>query len=75
MSSIRKTKKVRKTRHPRKRRQLKTDKTKKASLIVEDNTDIRQYLCEELGKTYHILKAENGEEALSIVKEQEVSLN
>ena len=47
---------------------------KERILIVEDNPDIRQYLCEELGKTYHILKAENGEEALSIVKEQEVGL-
>jgi len=43
-------------------------------LIVEDNTDIRQYLCEELGNSYHILTAENGEEALSIVKEQEIDL-
>lgn len=47
---------------------------KERILIVEDNPDIRQYLCEKLGKTYHILKAENGEEALSIVKEQEVGL-
>ena len=52
----------------------KDRQNKESILIVEDNTDIRQYLCEELGKTYHILKAENGEEALSIVKEQEVSL-
>lgn len=43
-------------------------------LIVEDNADIRQYLSDELGKSYQILKAENGEEALAIVKEQEVDL-
>lgn len=52
----------------------KDGQNKESILIVEDNPDIRQYLCEELGKTYHILKAENGEEALSIVKEQEVGL-
>lgn len=43
-------------------------------LIVEDNVDIQQYLSDELGRTYHILKAGNGEEAMSIVKEQEVDL-
>lgn len=47
---------------------------KETILIVEDNADIRQYLSEELGKSYHILKANNGEEALSIVKEQEIDL-
>jgi hypothetical protein len=43
-------------------------------LIAEDNTDIRQYLCEELGKSYHILQASNGEEALTILKEQDTDL-
>lgn len=43
-------------------------------LIVEDNADILQYLSDELGKTYRILKAENGEEALAITKEEEVDL-
>lgn len=43
-------------------------------LIAEDNTDIRQYLCEELGKSYHILQASNGEEALAILKEQDTDL-
>lgn len=52
----------------------KDRQNKESILIVEDNPDIRQYLSEELSKTYHILKAENGEEALAIVKEQEVSL-
>ena len=47
---------------------------KEIILIVEDNADIRQYISEELGKSYHILKANNGEEALSIVKEQEIDL-
>lgn len=43
-------------------------------LVVEDNADIRQYLSEELRKNYRILEAENGEKALELVKEQEVSL-
>ena len=47
---------------------------KKKILIVEDNTDIRQYLSDELEGTYHILKAENGEEAMNIIKGQEVDL-
>ncbi len=52
-----------------------TDKQqKKKILIVEDNTDIRQYLSDELERTYHILRAENGEEAMNIIKGQEVDL-
>lgn len=43
-------------------------------LLVEDNVDILQYLSDELGKTYHILTAGNGEEALAITKEEEVDL-
>ena len=43
-------------------------------LIVEDNADIRQYLAEELGKTYPVWQAENGEEALALLKEQEINL-
>lgn len=53
---------------------VQEEQRKETILVVEDNTDIRQYLCEELGKSYHVLKASNGEEALSIVKEQEVDL-
>ena len=43
-------------------------------LIVEDNPDIRQYLSDELGRSYHILTANNGEEALATIKEQEIDL-
>ena len=43
-------------------------------LVVEDNEDIRQYLREELCKTYRILEAENGEKAMELVKAQPVSL-
>ena len=52
-----------------------TNKNNKESiLIVEDNIDILQYLSDELGKNYRILKAQNGKEAMSIIKEQEVDL-
>lgn len=50
------------------------ERRKENLLIVEDNIDILQYLSDELGKTYHIFKAENGEEALAVVKEQEIAL-
>ena len=43
-------------------------------LVVEDNADIRQYLRKELCETYRIFEAENGEKALKLVKEQEISL-
>lgn len=47
------------------------ERRRETLLIVEDNTEIRQYLSDELGKAYHILKAGNGEEALALMKEQE----
>lgn len=43
-------------------------------LIVEDNPEIGQYLSEELGKYYQVLKAENGEEAMALIKVQEIDL-
>lgn len=43
-------------------------------LIVEDNTEILEYLSNELGKTYPILKAGNGAEALEIIKKQKADL-
>lgn len=40
-------------------------------LIVEDNQEILRYLSSELSKSFSILEAQNGEEALEIVKEQD----
>lgn len=37
-------------------------------LIVEDNAEIRRYLCDELGKNYCMLHAGNGAEALDVMK-------
>ena len=53
---------------------VKEEQRQETILIAEDNTDIRQYLCEELGKSYHILQESNGEEALAILKEQDTDL-
>jgi diguanylate cyclase (GGDEF)-like protein len=39
-------------------------------LIVEDNVVVRTKICEILSDDYNILLAENGEEALSVLKEQ-----
>ena len=50
------------------------ERQKEKILLVEDNPDILQYLSDELGKRYHILKAGNGVEALAIIKEQEADL-
>lgn len=47
---------------------------KEKILIVEDNVDILRYLSNELGKSFSISEAQNGEEALEIVKEEEVDL-
>ena len=47
---------------------------KERILIVEDNNAIRQYLAEELGKTYSVWQAENGEKALDMLKGQEIDL-
>lgn len=43
-------------------------------LVVEDNKDMRAYICMLLGKDYCCLEAGNGEEALRMVQEQEVDL-
>ena len=43
-------------------------------LIVEDNTDLRKFLCQSLSDYYHILEATNGQEALDLIKEKHPSL-
>lgn len=52
----------------------KKELRKENILIVEDNMDIQQYLSEKLGEIYHVSKAQNGEEALSIIKDKEIDL-
>lgn len=50
------------------------ERKRETILVVEDNTEIRGYLRNELGQLFRILEAENGEEALNILKEQEIDL-
>ena len=39
-------------------------------LIVEDNPDLRQFLCQSLANKYRIKEAENGKEALKLIGQQ-----
>lgn len=47
---------------------------KKNILIVEDNPDILRYLSEELGGSFTVWEAKHGEEALEVLKDQEIDL-
>lgn len=50
------------------------DKKRGTILIVEDNNEIRHYLCNGLADLFNTLKADNGEEALELLKENEVDI-
>lgn len=54
--------------------QSSIDPLKQRILIVEDNTDILQFITKELNKTYTVLQASNGAEALAILDHQAVQL-
>ena len=43
-------------------------------LIVEDNTDLQDYLCQYFSKDYRVLRAVNGREALTVIGEQEIDV-
>lgn len=43
-------------------------------LVVEDNEDLLSFITTELATTYAILKAENGEEALKIIHNENIQL-
>ena len=45
----------------------KTRKSKNRILVVEDDEEIRKYICNELSAGYHIIESSNGKEALNIV--------
>lgn len=47
---------------------------KETVLVVEDNKDMRAYVCTLLSKDYRVLEAEHGEEALRIVQKHTVDL-
>ncbi|MBO4753591.1 MAG: response regulator [Bacteroidales bacterium] len=46
-----------------------TDNQQPTLLIVEDNTDIRQYITDSFGDDFQILQAENGEEGVTMALE------
>jgi signal transduction histidine kinase/DNA-binding response OmpR family regulator len=41
------------------------DKNKKIILVVEDNTDVREYICEQLEENYMVVHAANGVEGIT----------
>lgn len=43
-------------------------------LVVEDNESMNKYLCQQLEKTYNMLSAGNGEEALELIRNNKVDL-
>lgn len=42
-------------------------KSKHRVLVVDDDEEIRKYICQELASEYHMLECANGKEALSLV--------
>lgn len=50
------------------------EKKRGTILIVEDNIEIRTYLCNGLANLFNTLEAENGEEALEKLKDNEVDV-
>ncbi|GHT07655.1 hybrid sensor histidine kinase/response regulator [Bacteroidia bacterium] len=51
-----------------------TDHHKSTILLVEDDEDMRTYICYELKKTYQIIEARNGREAIFILRSKEPEL-
>lgn len=49
-------------------------KSKKRVLVVDDNEDIRRYICSELGSDYHVQECSNGKEALAFALQKEQDL-
>lgn len=49
-------------------------KTRYHVLVVEDDEEIRRYICEELGADFHMHECNNGEDALNYVLRQKPDL-
>ncbi|WP_026729571.1 hybrid sensor histidine kinase/response regulator transcription factor [Flavobacterium denitrificans] len=54
--------------------ELETKLEKPQILVVEDNLDLLSFVTSELASTYSILKAENGEDALKVIHNQNIQL-
>ena len=54
--------------------QMKEPRTKYRIVLVEDETDIRNFIRYELSGTYHILTAKNGKEGLSLILKERPDL-
>lgn len=56
--------------------EINKDYTRKNAtvLVVDDEVELRQFVCEELAPQYNILVAENGKQALEILESHVVSL-
>lgn len=50
------------------------DDQRSVVLVVEDNEEMLEFLCSEVGKQYKVLSAANGKEALSILEQHAVHL-
>jgi len=48
--------------------QVASDDARTKVLVVEDNDDVRAFICDELADTYHVIEAANGKEALAEVQ-------
>lgn len=51
-----------------------TTENKPILLIIDDNTDMRKFLCESFTDAYQVITAENGKEALDRLKKQQADL-
>lgn len=51
-----------------------TEIQKESLLIVDDNDEFRQFMCNELAERYNVYQAANGEEALTIIAEYDIAL-
>jgi DNA-binding response OmpR family regulator len=50
------------------------DASKPVLMLVEDNTEIRNYLGRELGATYNICKAADGQQAIELLQKENIQL-
>lgn len=63
-----------KSQRPLNREYGKTGQDKPLIMLVEDDVELREYLVESLEKKYQVITAQNGEEALELMKDAEPKL-